>query len=1372
MTIAPEELRRDEAVVDPDPIALPPMGAPDSEDGDGAPAERALHVPLVAGAAALSTAAAVWMSGALLRGAWMPRLLGLAGTLIGVGLVALGARRPRGRLHQLLVVPVAAVVGAMAVAPAATGGTANLPGLVAEALRGGGLLQPPLPFDPGWRFILVVLFAVVGAAALSSALASGKPKVAVLIPLPVAFGAGLVQPEGAELVSAGGAIVLLTAGLALSYGAQLAAEGSLEGGFEVRRLGRGLGMVAVLLVALVVLAQANLLFPSNDKDNVVPPRRPPDVPLEADRLLFTVQDDGPGPWRVGTLDGYDGEAWLLPPVSPKLVLKVDGGAFPTVAGSAPADRATRNVAFEINDVKGRILPVPGLATRLVSGPNSVEFETRGEVPRLEARLPSGLKYTVSALALPTARDLAKAPAANAETMREYGAAPPPPNAVVTLLAEAPNEPFERLQFMRDRLYTSVVAAGAGKPGDVPPSRVAEMLNDGNEATPYEITAAEALLARWAGIPSRIGFGYHGGQKGDRGFEVRPKNGAAWLEVWFEGYGWVPFVGTPPRAKASANEDLKLDVPDVLATEDIAMTVFVPFRRLSFRLLYETVRYWLVRLAPVALLLAAGWFGLPALAKRVRTRKRRRFALAHGALARIWVGYAELRDRCTDLNVGPPLATPLEFVDHFEPDREHEELAWIVTRAVWGDVRRDLRDEDAEVFEDLASSVSRRIAAGQGPINRTLGRVSTASLKQPYADDVPNVWWDLAALRPSPSSFKLVARRLRRLAPQRAVAGLLVVALFGASVVAAGQSSARADSKGPASKDAAGRGLLPRLVPEPPESLEGYTFVREPRAEEEYGRVGKLALVHRGRVFTIRRGTVVQGSVQEAEFDPGIDSHRASVQAQVEKAIGGGFSTVHYGTTRLRVAKLPQQRVVLWFPPERNVMVVFDLRRRFSDADLLVRSVIRYSRGVPKRPPSNLTGPAGGLGLHAPVLAGVPELPVGFWCGPPEQFLTPDRFTQMADAGFNYTMPPCEGEPTLEANRKTLDLAHAAGMKAFILDPRVLAAARGRAGLSTQAKGSTVETLVDGALADYSSHPAFAGFFLADEPVAKQFRDIGVVVRRLRQKDPMHPPFVNIFPSYAPDMGMELGAPTYDDYLRRYIEEVGPAFVSYDHYSLLYGRDRPGMYDNLDAVRRAAGGARLPFWQIVLDTSDEQSYRPLSESEKRYQAMHTLAYGGQGLLWFTYWQPPNVAQYIWGDALVNRDGTVTPQLAEVARINKDVRALSSWLYRAASVGVFQTGEVPPDGRGPQGTEPVRVLGNGDFTVGLFADGATRYALFANRDYKKEAQSDVLVLSGGVIPQRFDKATGLWAPVQGAVAEAEGGVRVPMTLAAGDAELLRW
>ena len=68
-----------------------------------------------------------------------------------------------------------------------------------------------------------------------------------------------------------------------------------------------------------------------------------------------------------------------------------------------------------------------------------------------------------------------------------------------------------------------------------------MLN-GARANPYEITEAEALLARWAGLPSRIGYGWYGGVVKDGWVELHPIHGSTWLEVWFQGYGWVPIVG--------------------------------------------------------------------------------------------------------------------------------------------------------------------------------------------------------------------------------------------------------------------------------------------------------------------------------------------------------------------------------------------------------------------------------------------------------------------------------------------------------------------------------------------------------------------------------------------------------------------------------------------------------------------------------------------------------------------------------------------------------------------------------------------------------------------------------------------------------------
>src|SRR5581483_4618979 len=110
--------------------------------------------------------------------------------------------------------------------------------------------------------------------------------------------------------------------------------------------------------------------------------------------------------------------------------------------------------------------------------------------------------------------------------------------------------------------------------DVPPARVGEMLAGGS-ATPYEITAAEALLARWAGLPSRIGYGFYGGDPIDGGgFAIHPVHAATWLEVDFAGLGWTPLIGVPLHAVGSLSQDRKNASQSTQPTDQVSLVVYV------------------------------------------------------------------------------------------------------------------------------------------------------------------------------------------------------------------------------------------------------------------------------------------------------------------------------------------------------------------------------------------------------------------------------------------------------------------------------------------------------------------------------------------------------------------------------------------------------------------------------------------------------------------------------------------------------------------------------------------------------------------------------------------------------------------------------
>jgi hypothetical protein len=421
------------------------------------------------------------------------------------------------------------------------------------------------------------------------------------------------------------------------------------------------------------------------------------------------------------------------------------------------------------------------------------------------------------------------------------------------------------------------------------------------------------------VPARIGFGFSGGETAKGVTSFRPRDGAAWLEAYFNGYGFVPIVGTPPRAKASISPETKKKDKQVVATDELALTIYVPVRRHDIRALFEIVRYWLLVIAPIVLAGVTLIVTAPGLVKELRSRRRRRWASARSPSARIAVAYAEMRDRAFDLNVGNVRDTPLEFVNAVDQDDEHEELAWLVTRALWGDLARDLQLEDVEAAEDMAASVRRRLTREQSTTNRALAWVSRASLRNPYSLEMPNLW------------------RGGRRGARRAVA----VAAAGAMAVSS--SCAQAPHEAAATTVRFPTPLMPARVG-------AYELRLEPKLAKNYDTVKNKAdvMVQEGRVFTIRSGEVIQGSVQVALFKPDANLIRdKGLRRDVEDGLQAGTSVTHHlGLIQVRDLTLPEQHMYLWFPPDHNVMELFVMRKTFRDAQQVVDSIIEYQRGLP------------------------------------------------------------------------------------------------------------------------------------------------------------------------------------------------------------------------------------------------------------------------------------------------------------------------------------------------------------------------------------------------------------------------------------------
>jgi hypothetical protein len=383
----------------------------------------------------------------------------------------------------------------------------------------------------------------------------------------------------------------------------------------------------------------------------------------------------------------------------------------------------------------------------------------------------------------------------------------------------------------------------------------------------------------------------------------------------------------------------------------------------------------------------------------------------------------------------------------------------------------------------------------------------------------------------------------------------------------------------------------------------------------------------------------------------------------------------------------------------------------------------------------------------------PPIPIGFWCGPPDAFISPERYAEVLGAGFNFLMPPCEGAPTSERNTLILDAAADAGIRAWIGDGRMPMAVTGIPDATDR---------LDAIVADYASHPALAGYYITDEPGAAAFAGLAEVVAYLRSIDPSHPAYINLLPNYA--TSEQLGTPTYREHVQQFLDVVQPEILSYDHYHFLVDGDRPGFFDNLAVVRELALLSDVPFWQIVLLTQ-HYGYRHLTEPELLWEAMHTLVYGGKGVMFFTYWSVPDAA---FQPAVIALDGTRTAYYDQIARVNAAARAIGSRLMEATSTGVFQNGPLAPGGAPRPPGAAVLIPGEAPVTAGIFEAGADTPVLLVNRDYAGAVSFDALLAAGSAPPEKLDEASGLWADAA-AVPQPDGTLQVHVDLAPGDGDL---
>ncbi|HEX2315034.1 MAG TPA: transglutaminaseTgpA domain-containing protein [Thermomonospora sp.] len=481
-----------------------------------------------------------------------------------VAVTALLARRMAAVQAVLggLTVPLTALIVVAAWRPGETPGA--VPGALDALLHSGARIlttTPPVPVTVDTLALPLAGVWLTGVAG-GLALRSGRPLLALLPPVLLLAGAVvLAGPSGSP---AYGAVAVLVASGAVLLGVMPGAEFSAPGPRAL--LGSGGVAAALALVALVVgppvLAgwsatppdPRTAAQPPTGRDEAVNPLSYlPAWAARPYRPLLEVRAGHPVELRWVTLSDFTGHTWL-----PETGYQPTGGRLPP-PDPAPPRTTPQRASLRIDDLPGPWLPAVGHPRTVTGLPVAYDPATGTLTPR-EGRI-AGRSYTVTG-DVPAWRpeDAAGAPVPTDPAFQRYRELPPGAPArirdVAAVVAGA-DSPYRQAVRLAEHLRRDYVVDVRARGGHGYASLAAFLVMPGEgrrgAGTPDQFASAFAVMARAAGLPSRVVVGFGpGGNEGGQSYTVRTGDAVAWGEVYFDRVGWVPFDVIPGSRTATGS----------------------------------------------------------------------------------------------------------------------------------------------------------------------------------------------------------------------------------------------------------------------------------------------------------------------------------------------------------------------------------------------------------------------------------------------------------------------------------------------------------------------------------------------------------------------------------------------------------------------------------------------------------------------------------------------------------------------------------------------------------------------------------------------------------------------------------------------------
>ena len=254
--------------------------------------------------------------------------------------------------------------------------------------------------------------------------------------------------------------------------------------------------------------------------------------------------------------------------------------------------------------------------------------------------------------------------------------------------------------------------------------------------------------------------------------------------------------------------------------------------------------------------------------------------------------------------------------------------------------------------------------------------------------------------------------------------------------------------------------------------------------------------------------------------------------------------------------------------------------------------------------------------------------------------------------------------------------------------------------------------------------SFAGYDIYDEPNTEMFDELGEIVKEIKAIDDKHYIWVNLYPITVSTSWLK--ASSYEEYVNLFIEKVNPPFVSFDIYPIRKTQVAPEYYQNLDIVSRNCKKAGIPFWGYV-SASQWNYFAEPTKGTMAFQAYNNLAYGAQGIEYFSYRRIVQKELNITVSP-IDTNYQKMPIYYDVKKLNSEINYYSKFFYGCDVKEVSYLSEKTPVGTRPTDSLPYDIKvcnysGIG-FVVSYFVCKGHDYLLFVNQDYVEPQKIEIV------------------------------------------------